>query len=260
MEQGVDIPDLIDTKNLWTLNWNNTFNYAVNLNNQVRISLPFLFQSEEFLFETVEDGQPYTPPEGMEMFFHQDRMVMGFGDMSIAGQHFIFQENWVIGTELGVNIPTGLVNVDDYSFTEYRQSIGSGVFTPTAQVMLFSRETQRGFMGFLNASTPFYANSDAYRTGHRVGGDMGYWLRWKKDYLTLLKINVSHQTGDTWHNQPISQSHRSTVGIGLTQTGRLSDKQEWMIGLQQPLWIQIWEEDVKSQNKITIFSLGLTWL
>ena len=251
---------MIDSKQLWTINWNNSLNYALTLNTQLRLSIPLLFQSEQFDFTSQETGASYTPPEGMEGFFHQDRQILGFGDAEFAGQYFHFFANSVLGAELGVRIPTGQIDTGNYNFTEYRQGLGTGTFVPTAKIMIFSRKTDKGWIGSLGTQAPLYENKDAYRTGYSFDGNIGYWFRWKTDYLSMLQVMGRYQTGDTWHELDISQSHRSRVALSLMQTGPLRDHFEWLAGIQQPVWIRIWEEEQRTIPKMTIFSLGLTWL
>ena len=260
IEQGIDIPDLTDFKDLWTVNWNHSFNYALSLNTQFRASIPLLFQSEEFSFEFQETGANYSPPDGMESFFHQDRQILGFGDAEIAGQYFHFLSSFVLGAELGVKLPTGKITAEDYSFTEYRQGLGTGIFVPTTKLLLFSRNTERGLIGSLGAILPFYESTEGYRTGFSFTGSTGYWLRWKDDYVSMLQLMGMYQTGDQLYGLDISQSHRSNLGLSFIQTGPLNDHLEWLVGIQQPVWIQIWEEKQRKVPKITIFSFGMTWL
>lgn len=260
IDQGIDIPNLIDSKDLWTVNWNNSFNYALSLNTQFRASLPLLFQSEEFLFELQETGAAYTPPDGMESFFHQDRRILGVGDAELAGQYFHFLSNFVLGAELGVKVPTGKVTSTDYSFAEYRQGLGTGIFVPITKLFLFSRDTERGLIASLGAQTPLYDNTDGYRTGSSFNGNAGYWLRWKNDYVSMLQLIGMYQTGDQLQGLDIPQSHRSNLGLSFMQTGPINDNLEWLVGAQQPLWIRIWEKEPRKVPKMTIFSFGLTWL
>jgi hypothetical protein len=89
---------------------------------------------------------------------------------------------------------------------------------------------------------------------------LGYWIRWKKDYLSMFQLLSAHQTGDSLRDLAISQSRRSRISLSLMQTGPLKDDFEWLLGIQQPVWIRIWEEEQKTIAKMTIFSFGLTWL
>ena len=126
---------MIDSKNLRTVNWNNSLNYALTLTTQFRISVPLLLQSEQFDFTSQDTGLAYTPPEEMETFFHQNRQVIGFGDAEFVGQYFHFFPSIVLGTEIGLKLPTGKVDTENYNFIEYRQTLGTGTFIPVAKII-----------------------------------------------------------------------------------------------------------------------------
>ena len=36
--KGIEIPDLIESKRLWGINWQQSFSYAINLSNQVQVN------------------------------------------------------------------------------------------------------------------------------------------------------------------------------------------------------------------------------
>ena len=164
----------------------------------------------------------------------------------------------MIGTEVGVRLPTGRIETQNYNFAEYRQGLGTGTFVPTARILLFSRAQKHGWMGFIGAQNPLYENKEAYRTGYSFNGNLGYWLRWRDDYLSMLQIIGRYQTSDTWHSLDISQSHRSRIAIGLMQT--VLEIIYGLLVFNNPSGFRSGRTTKETWRKMTIFSLGLTWL
>lgn len=260
LDQGIEIPDLISSKDLWTLNWNNSFNYAINPDTQLRVSLPLFLQSERFSFTEKGTQMEYIPPEGSEEFLQQNSSLFFIGDAEIAGQYFYFLPNLVIGAELGTKLPTSKIKFNEASFLENQQGLTTGIFIPISKLFLFSRAPKRGWIGSLGTEFPFYENAEGYRTGYRFNSNVGYWMRWKEDYVSMLQATGMYQTGDQLNGLAVSQTDRSQLGLSLMQTGSLNDDLEWIVSIQQPVWIKVWEDYQKRESKMTIFSFGLTWL
>ena len=82
----------------------------------------------------------------------------GFGDAEFAVQYFHFRPSIVIGTEVGVRLPTGRIETQNYNFAEYRQGLGTGTFVPTARILLFSRAQKHGGMGSIGAMSAGSSN------------------------------------------------------------------------------------------------------
>ena len=66
---GVEVPDLTEDKRLWGINWQQSFSYAIDLSNQIQVTVPLVVQSKEYTF-TTQTGELYTPPTGYEALFH----------------------------------------------------------------------------------------------------------------------------------------------------------------------------------------------
>ena len=82
---------------------------------------------------------PYTPPDGYATLFHPDQQIVGFGDVQLAGQHYFFLPNLVVGLEIGTRLPTASTRFNEYSLLEFHQPLGTGTVVPTSKVILFSR-------------------------------------------------------------------------------------------------------------------------
>ena len=261
-EEGIEIPVLIESKRLWGINWQQSFNYAINLSNQVQVNVPLVLQSKEYEFST-QTGDVYSPPEGYEALFHPDKTILGFGDVQAGVQHYVFLPNLVVGVEGGVRLPTASTKFNEYSLLEYHQPLGTGTLVPTTRLILFSRGEKHGVLSSAGTQTPLYANVDGYRTGNSMNVDMGYWRRVTDQKMLLLgQLSLLHETRDFWYTQAIPYSHRTFLRGSMMGTYPISDSLEGMLRMEMQLYRMVWDDDVTnlSVSRTPVFSVGLTWL
>ena len=253
---------MIEDKRLWGVNWQQSFSYAIDLTNQIQVTVPLVIQSKDYTF-TTQDGDLYTPPIGYESLFHSDTTLIGFGDVQASFQHYFFLPNLVVGVEGGVRLPTASTNFNEYSLLEFHQPLGTGTVVPITKVILFSRGEEQGILSTVGTQTPFYDNDDGYRTGVSTNLDVGYWRRVIDQRAVLLgQLSVLHETRDFWYTQPIPYSHRTFLLGSLMGTYEISDRLEGMLRVEMMLHRQVWLDDVLNVtvSRTPIFSVGLTWL
>ena len=261
-EAGIEIPDLIEKKRLWGINWQQSFSYAINLSNQVQVNVPLVMQSKEYEF-TTQTGEVYYPPEGYEALFHPDKTLFGFGDVQAGYQYYFFLPNLVVGVEGGVRLPTASTKFNEYSLLEFHQPLGTGTFVPTTKLILFSRGEKHGVLSSAGTQTPLYANVDGYRTGNSVNFDMGYWRKVLDQKMVFLgQLSLLHETRDFWYTQAIPYSHRTFLRGSVVSTYPISDSLEGMLRMEMQLDRRVWDDDVTNLNvsRTPVFSFGLTWL
>lgn len=262
-QAGIVIPDLQENKRLVGINWQQSMSYALNLNNQVQLSVPVIVQVKEYVFTEVETGTAYTPPDGYASLFHPDQQILGFGDVQLAGQHYFFSPNVVVGLEMGVRLPTASTKFNEYSLLEFHQPLGTGTAVPTSKVILFSRGEKQGVLSTLGTQVPVYENVDSYRTGASGNVDVGYWRRLPEQGIVLLsQLSVQHENRDTWYDQNIPYSYRSFLRASLMGTYAFSDNLEGMMRMEMQVMRKVWEDDIKDMkiNNTPVFNVGLTWL
>lgn len=261
-EEGIEIPTLLEEKRLWGINWQQSFSYAIDLNNQLQVTVPLVLQSKEYTF-TTENGDVYSQPAGYEALFHPDRTILGFGDTQVAGQHYFFLPNLVVGVEGGLRLPTASTKFNEYSLLEFHQPLGTGTVAPTAKVLLFTRGEKHGLLSTSGTQVPLYDNVDGYRTGMSFNTDIGYWRRFMGQQVTVLgQLSAMHETRDAWYEQPIPYSLRTFVRGSVMGTYAISDNLEGMIRLEMQLYRQVWQDDVTnlSVSRTPVFNVGVTWL
>lgn len=262
-QAGIVIPGLRENKRLIGINWQQSMSYAVNLKNQVQLNIPIIIQSKEYVFTDVETGVPYTPPDGYSTLFHPDQQIVGFGDVQLAGQHYFFLPNLVVGLEIGTRLPTSSTRFNEYSLLEFHQPLGTGTVVPTSKIILFSRGEKQGVLSTFGVQVPLYENVDSYRTGASANMDLGYWRRLPEQGVVLLsQLSVQHENRDTWYDQNIPYSYRSFLRASLMGTYPFSDSLEGMMRMEMQLMRKVWEDDVKEMkvNNTPVFNVGLTWL
>ena len=262
-QAGIVIPDLQENKRLVGINWQQSMSYALNLNNQVQLSVPVIVQVKEYVFTEVETGTAYTPPDGYASLFHPDQQILGFGDVQLAGQHYFFLSDLVVGLEVGVRLPTASTKFNEYSLLEFHQPLGTGTVVPTSKVILFSRGEKHGVLSTLGTQVPVYENADSYRTGASGNVDVGYWRRLPEQGIVLLsQLSVQHENRDTWYDQNIPYSYRSFLRASLMGTYAFSDNLEGMMRMEMQVMRKVWEDDIKDMkiNNTPVFNVGLTWL
>ena len=261
-ETGVEIPDLIEDKRLFGLNWQQSFSYAIDLSNQVQVSIPLVLQSKEYTF-TTQTGDLYTPPEGFEALFHPNKTLLGLGDVQANFQHYLFLPDIVVGIEGGLRLPTASTKFNEYSLLEFHQPLGTGTFVPTTKIILFSRGEKNGVLSSAGVQMPLYENADGYRTGTSTNVDLGYWHRvMGQKGVVLGQLSVLHETRDHWYTQPIPYSHRTFLRGSVMGTYEITDNLEGMLRLEKMLYREVWDDDVSNLtvSRTPIFSVGLTWL
>ncbi len=263
LEEGVEIPELMEDKRLFGVNWQQSLSYALDLNNQFQINVPLVVQAKDYTFTRVDNGQVYTAPDGYTELFHPDQTTVGFGDVQFAGQHYWFLPTLVLGAEVGVNLPTASTKFNEYSLLEFHQPLGTGTVVPTGRFILFSRGETQGVLSSTALQLPLYENSEAYRTGSSASFDIGYWRRFsEQDVVLLSQLSVQHENRDRWHDQLIPYSHRSFVRGALMGTYAFSDSLEGMMRMEIQLHRQVWEDDTTGLESLStpVFNVGLTWL
>ena len=262
-QAGIVLSDLRENKRLIGINWQQSMSYAFNLKNQIQLSVPIIVQSKEYVFTDVDTGEPYSPPAGYSTLFHPDQDILGFGDVQVAGQHYVFLPNLVVGLEAGIRVPTASNKFNEYSLLEFHQPLGTGTFVPTSKVILFSRGEKQGLLSTIGAQVPVYDNVDSYRTGASGNVDVGYWRRLPEQGVVLLsQLSVQHENRDTWYDQSIPYSYRSFLRASFMGTYAFSDSLEGMMRMEMQLMRKVWEDDVKDMkiNNTPVFNVGLTWL
>ena len=262
LEEGIEVPDLTEDKRLWGINWQQSFSYAIDLKNQIHLTVPLVVQSKDYTF-TTQTGEVYTPPYEYDSLFHSDTTIVGFGDVQASLQHYIFLPSIVVGIEGGLRLPTASTKFNEYSLLEFHQPLGTGTVVPITKVVLFSRGKKHGVMSSAGMQVPFYDNVDGYRTGISTNLEMGYWRRTLEQKAVVLgQLSVLHETRDLWYTQPIPYSYRTFLLGTLMGTYEISNSLEGMIRLELMLNRQVWEDDVTNLNvsRTPIFSVGLTWL
>ena len=260
--EGLEIPDLVEDKRLWGANWQQSFSYAIDLSNQIQVTVPLVVQSKDYTFTTL-DGESYTPPNGYEALFHSDKTVAGFGDIQSTVQHYVFLPNIVLGLEGGFRFPTASTKFNEYSLLEFHQPLGTGTVVPITRLILFSRGEKHGVLSSAGTQTPFYDNADGYRTGLSTNFDLGYWHRVMDQQAVILgQVSILHETRDFWYTQPIPYSHRTFILGSLMGTYEFSNSLEGMLRVEMMLHRQVWTDDVLNLtvSQTPIFSFGLTWL
>lgn len=262
IEEGIEVPDLLEDKRLWGINWQQSFSYAIDLINQIQVTVPLVVQSKDYTF-TTQTGELYTPPIGYESLFHSDKTIVGLGDVQASLQHYVFLPNIVVGIEGGLRLPTASTKFNEYSLLEFHQPLGTGTVVPITRVILFSRGEKHGVLSSAGMQAPFYDNVDGYRTGISTNLEVGYWRRILEQKAVVLgQLSVLHETRDFWYTQPIPYSYRTFLLGSLMGTYEISNSLEGMIRLEIMLHRQVWEDDVTNLNvsRTPIFSVGLTWL
>ena len=261
--EGIEIPSLNEQKRLSTINWMQSFGYALNLKNQLQINVPVVFVSKQYDFSTVDTGLSYEPPADYSTLFHPNERKLGFGDVQVAGQHYFFQPDWVVGLEVGARLPTASTKFNEYSLLEYHQPLGTGTMVPTARLIAFSRGDTQGALSNLSLELPLYENTEAYRTGSSMGFSVGYWRRYLEQKSVLMgQISVLHENRDQWHGQPIPFSYRTFLRSSLMGTYAFKPDLEGMMRLEMQLYKYIWEDEFSAMTggNFPVLSVGLTWL
>ena len=261
-EEGVDIPNVDEDKRLLMINWQQSMSYAINLRNQLQLSIPIVMQRKMYNFTNMETGQPYTPPLGYENLFHPQGTLIGLGDVQFGAQHFVFLPNLVVGMELGARLPTGSRRFDEYSLLEYHQPLTSGTVIPTGRMIFFSRGDVHGILSNVTCQVPFMQNELGYRFGNVVGGDVGYWRR-RNGSTILTQIAVLHEEPHQWNAATIPYSHRTFVRAGFMMTQQIDEKFEAMLRMDSQIFRKVWDRDTQPQMDIRttpVLNIGLTWL
>ena len=243
-------------------NWQQSFSYAIDLSNQIQVTIPLVVQSKDYTF-TTQKGALYTPPSGYEALFHPDKTIVGFGDVQTSLQHYFFLPNLVVGVEGGLRLPTASTKFNEYSLLEFHQPLGTGTVVPFSRLIVFSRGEKDGILSSAGAQTPFYDNVDGYRTGSSATLDVGYWRRVPEQKIVVLgQLSLLHETRDFWYTQPIPYSHRTFLLGSLMSTYEISPSLEGMMRLEMMLHREVWDDDATNLNisRTPIFSFGLTWL
>ena len=260
---GVTIPDLQENKRLLGINWQQSLSYAINLNNQLQVNVPFVIQDKQYTFTDVDTGEDYTPPNEYASILHPSGRMIGFGDIQLSAQHYFFLSSVVVGMEGGVRLPTASTNFNEYSLLEYHQPLGTGTFVPTTRLILFSRGEKQGVLSTLGAQVPFYENKEAYRTGESFNLDLGYWRRFSEQGVVLLgQLSALHENRDQWHGVDIPYSYRSFLRASAMGTYAFSDNLEGMIRIEMQVNRWVWQDNVMDMeiNTTPVVNFGLTWL
>lgn len=262
-EQGIAIPDLMEDKQLLAMNWQQSFSYAVNLNNQIQVNVPMVMQHKQYTFTEMASGTEFIPPQGYDGLFHPEGTITGLGDAQVSGQHYWFLSNLVIGTEAGLRLPTGSRKFDEYSLLEYHQPLTSGTVIPTGRVIVFSRGDKQGVLSNLGAQIPVMENTDGYRFGSMFSGDVGYWRRYQQKSVMMGQVSVQHENAHQWNSATIPYSHRTFVRVGAMFTHRLNDNIEGMLRVDTQVMRKVWSQDDAMETDVLntpVFNVGVTWL
>ena len=189
---------------------------AVGLGKNIQLKGELPFDYKAMTIEYKDDsGAPYDPP--YRGIHHRNETLKGIGDARLHVEYYAkAKERWIVGGGVGSTIPTGKTEADPYALAEQSKAhqhiqMGSGTFSPVAQVSALYNGHQWGLMSKLQAKLALSENNKSYTPSSALRLTAGPTYRATSKWMLIASGDVLHETQAYWGDRADPMSGRTAI-------------------------------------------------